>query len=187
MRSIKATGLGVCMAILSMSGAAFAKSAISPSEVAPIVPLPRAGLVADNVVVTPQASTAPAVVPVPVQPVQQVQPVQPVVVQPAVETAPRRTTVVHEERSHNYMSTIAVSAIMGAVAGVLIGGAIYFLDNQQHPVRIAYWGAGGVLVGTGVGLVQLAVQEGDHDRVASNHLSSDPVPTYRLALLKLQF
>jgi hypothetical protein len=87
------------------------------------------------------------------------------------------------------MATVAVSAIMGAVAGALVGGAIYYLrDNQTHPQRIGYWAAGGVLVGTGVGLVNVMVEENRADQaVASSHLPTDPAPTYRLALLNGRF
>ena len=177
MKTRHVTVVGTCLFMFAASGSVFAKS--DALREAPVVPLPRASQLADNVVVTPQGSTAPATAPV--QPVL----VQPVAVQP-VETAPRRTTVVHEERPHNYMTTIAVSALMGAVAGALVGGAIYYLGSQDHAARIGYWAAGGVLVGTGVGLVQLAVQESRADAVATR-LPSDPVPTYRLALLNLRF
>jgi hypothetical protein len=176
------TVMGTCLFMLAASGSAFAKSDASSGALreAPIVPLPRASQLADNVVVTPQGSQAPAATPV------QTAPAQPAVVQP-VETAPRRTTVVHEESPHNYMTTIAVSALMGALAGALVGGAIYYLGNQDHAARIGYWAAGGVLVGTGVGLVQLAVQENRADAAVSTRLPTDPAPTYRLALLNLRF
>jgi len=116
----------------------------------------------------------------------------PVVVQaPATQSAApapttqRSTVVTHED--HNYMSTIAVSALMGAVAGALVGGSIYFLaDDRQHATRIGYWAAGGVLVGTGVGLTQVLVQEGRADRAVAS-LPSDPAPTFRVALLQGHF
>jgi MFS family permease len=107
-------------------------------------------------------------------------------VQPVVE-APTHSTVVEHE-SHNYMSTIALSALMGGVAGVLVGGAIYYLsDNQNHARRIAYWGAGGVLVGTAVGFTQIAVEESRLDRSTATNLPTDPAQTYRLALYQLHF
>jgi uncharacterized protein YcfJ len=163
----------------------------APSGSQPITPVPHERTLADNVVVTP-AGTQPA-------PVQPVQPVQPVVTQPvqAVPAAPaplveepRHRTVVHEEvtEPHNYVGTIAFSALMGGVTGALIGGAVYFLDNQTHPVNVAYWAAGGVLLGTGVGIVQVAVQETRTSQAMSlDRLPSDPVPTYRLALYKTRF
>ena len=66
------------------------------------------------------------------------------------------------------MATIAVSALLGGVAGALIGGAIYFLDDQEHPAHIGYWAAGGVLVGTGVGIVNVATDESRAERAVSS-------------------
>jgi hypothetical protein len=132
-------------------------------------------LLADVVVNGQQPAPAPVVV----QPQQAPEPV--------VETPARHTTVIEHE-PHNDMSTIALSALMGGVAGVLVGGAIYYLaDNRQHSGRILYWGAGGVLVGTGVGVVQVASEESRLDRAAALHLPTDPAPTYRLALYNVSF
>jgi hypothetical protein len=113
----------------------------------------------------------------------------PVVVQPQtstnVEAVPSRRTTVVEHEQRNYMSTIFVSALMGGLAGVLIGGSLYFLvDDQTHAPRIAYWAAGGVLVGTGVGLTQVLVQESRVDRAVA---SRDPAPTFRVALFTKSF
>lgn len=132
----------------------------------------------------PPAAPAPVVVP------QQQPATNTTVVQP-VESAPaapaRRTTTVVERENRNYMSTIFVSALMGGLAGALVGGAIYFLvDDQQHAPRIGYWAAGGVLVGTGVGLAQVMVQESRADRAVSM-LPSDPAPTFRIALFRTRF
>jgi hypothetical protein len=154
----------------------------STADVQPVSPLPKASMLADNVVVAPgggsPAQTAPA------QPVQ-TQPVQPVYTEPA--PAPTRHTVVHEHEDHNYVATVALSALMGGVAGALIGGAIYYLDNQNHPYNIAYWAAGGVLVGTGIGVVQIAVQESRASAAVSQTAPTDPAPTYRLALYTARF
>jgi hypothetical protein len=176
MRSIKVLGMTVVVTMLGTS-VAFAKPL---AERAPIAPLPKAATLADNVVVAPGQSpvTSPQAAPP-----QAVQPVETV----PVDTTPRRTTVVHEEPNHNYMSTIAISALMGGVAGALVGGAIYYLDDQNHPQNIAYWAAGGVLVGTGVGLVQIMAQESRVNNATAMHLPNDPVPTYRLALARLTF
>ena len=138
---------------------------------------------ADSVVVTPQGSPPPAAV-TPVAPVAQAAPVQPVVAEPTTRK------VVHAEvqPNRNYMSTIALSALMGGVAGGLVGGAIYYLGDRDHAVNIAYWAAGGVLVGTGVGIVQLMVQEGRvSEATALRKLPSDPAPTFRLALFRTSF
>jgi hypothetical protein len=146
---------------------------------------------ADNVVVTP-SQPAPAPQPPPV--VQTPTVVEPApVVQPApLVVEPGRRTEVHADVSppHNYVETIAVSAFAGALTGGLIGGAIYLLDNQTHPYNIAYWAAGGTLVGTGLGVVQIMVQESRVSEATSlhlNHLPGDPAPTYRLALCRVHF
>jgi hypothetical protein len=176
MRSIKILGMTVGVAMLT-AATAFAKPV---AEGAPVAPLPKAMTLADNVVVSPGAS--PVTTPQPAPP----QAATPVAVEP-VDTTPRRTTVVHEEPNHNYMGTIAVSALMGGVAGALVGGAIYYLGDQDHPRNIAYWAAGGVLVGTGVGLVQIMTQESRVNNAAAMHLPTDPAPTYRLALARVSF
>ena len=130
---------------------------------------------------TAQAAPPPAAVPV-----QTVQPVQeaPVVAQPQTQR------VVHEDvqAPHNVMTTITVSALMGGIAGLLVGGAIYYLaDNQEHAARIGIWAAGGVLVGTGVGIVQVAADESRASTAVSQIWSRDPAPTYRLALFRARF
>ncbi len=132
---------------------------------------------------TGQAAPAPAAVPV--QPVQPVQEQAPVVV-PQTQTQ----HVVHEDVQppHNVMTTITVSALMGGIAGLLVGGAIYYLaDNQNHAGRIGIWAAGGVLVGTGVGIVQVAADESRASAAVSQNWKSDPAPTYRLALFRTSF
>ncbi len=177
MKSITALGMAVVFTV--MTGTAFARTGgeVRSIETAPVSPLPKASTRADSVVVTPQAGTQPAPV---------YQPVQPVAAAP-VEAAPRKT-VVTETKPTNYMATIAVSAFMGALAGALIGGAIYYLDDQRDPQNIAYWAAGGVLVGTGIGVVNVLVQESRADAaVASRRLPSDPAPTFRVALFKAAF
>ena len=86
------------------------------------------------------------------------------------------------------MTTITVSALMGGIAGLLVGGAIYYLaDNQEHAARIGIWAAGGVLVGTGVGIVQVAADESRASTAVSQVWSPDPAPTYRLALFRTHF
>jgi hypothetical protein len=183
MKAIKILGLSV-LAVAMSASAAFAKvdEGKTGRSSGIVQPLPSERTVADNVVVTPQGTAGPTPVQ-PVQPVQQVQPVQPV---QTVPVAPQRT-VVTEDKPHNYMATIAVSALMGGLAGALIGGAVYYLDNQDHPYNIAYWAAGGVLVGTGVGLINVLADESRAERAVSTRFEKDPVPTYRLSLLKTTF
>ena len=130
---------------------------------------------------TGQAAPAPAAV-APVQPV----PVQ----EQAPVAAPRSQKVVHEDVSppRNVMTTITVSALMGGIAGLLVGGAIYYLaDNQEHAARIGLWAAGGVLVGTGVGIAQVAADESRASTAVSQVWSQDPARTYRLALFRTSF
>ena len=137
--------------------------------------VPALRLAEVEVVNTPQ--------PTPAAPVVQPAPVVAPTVAPVV--APTREVVHHHD--DNYMSTIAVSALMGALAGGLVGGALYYLnDNQTHATRIGYWAAGGVLVGAGVGVVQI-VSESRTESVAMSRLPHDPAPTYRLALLTSRF
>ncbi len=123
---------------------------------------------------------APAVVPVQAAPVQEQAPV----------AAPQTQRVIHEDVQppHNVMTTITVSALMGGIAGLLVGGAIYYLaDNQEHAARIGIWAAGGVLVGTGVGIVQVAADESRASTAVSKLWSPDPAPTFRLALFRAHF
>jgi hypothetical protein len=135
---------------------------------------------------TGQAAPAPA--PAAVVPVQPVQPVQEQA--PVVVPQPQTQHVVHEDvqAPHNVMTTITVSALMGGIAGLLVGGAIYYLaDNQEHAARIGIWAAGGVLVGTGVGIVQVAADESRANTAVSHLWSPDPAPTFRLALYRARF
>jgi hypothetical protein len=160
---------------MSSNRASLSSPLLAAAAVA-IVTLASTGARADVVVNgTQQPAPAPVVVePVPAPVAQPAPVVVPPAPAPVVEPAPRRTTVVEHE-NHNYMSTIAVSALMGGVAGVLVGGAIYYLaDNQTHPGRILYWGAGGVLVGGAVGVTQLIVQESRVDRATASNLPTDP-------------
>jgi hypothetical protein len=191
---MKTLALGFLTVALAVGpSAAFAKTTEGAAAGVPANTPRGERLLADSVVVTPQGT--PPTQPAPAQPAASATAVAPttapaVAPAPAVvgETGPRK--VVHSEvqSNHNYMSTIAVSALMGGVAGGLVGGAVYFLGDQQHAANIAYWAAGGVLVGTGVGLVQLMVQEGRvSEATALRKLPSDPAPTFRLALYRTQF
>jgi hypothetical protein len=145
-----------------------------------VQPLPSQRVLADNVVVSPTPAPAPQPAPVVVAPG------EPAATQPAVIEEPRRREIITtQSEPHNYMGTIAVSALMGGVTGVLIGGAIYYLGSQNHPYNIAYWAAGGVLVGTGVGLTQVVVQESRASQAVATF--EDPAPTYRLALYHTTF
>jgi hypothetical protein len=165
--------------------AAFAKSdgpAAKP-YVQPVQPL----TLADNVVVTPNATPTPGQ-PAPAQPAPQA---APVVVTPQSTTAPaaaepRRTNTVIEREPRSYVGTIFVSTLLGGLAGALIGASIWYLaDDQTRGQRIGYWAAGGVLVGGAIGVTQVMIQESRVDR--SMAFARDPVPTYRLALATVRF
>jgi hypothetical protein len=122
----------------------------------------------------PAAAPPPAVVPVE---------------QPAPVVAPPQRTIQEDvQPPHNVMTTIFVSALMGGLAGLLVGGAIFYLnDNQEHAGRIGIWAAGGVLVGTGVGIIQVAVDESRANAAVSQLWRPDPAPTFRLALFQKRF
>ena len=183
MKTTKILGMAFLGAVLT-SSAAFAKT----TDRGVVTPLPKAITLADNVVVTPQGAPAPAPTPaqnttvVPAQPAPAAQNVN---VEPAA--SPSRRTVHTEHEPKPFMSTIALSAFMGALAGGLVGGAIYFLDDQEHPERIGYWAAGGVLVGTSIGIINVVSDESRAERAVSSRLPRDPVPTYRLSLLQGRF
>lgn len=149
----------------------------------------RMRMVADNVVVSPGGAPAPAAAPAPSQTVVVPQASAPVAqAAPVVEEPSKRTNVhVEAKENNNYMSTIFVSALMGGLAGGLIGGAIYYLGDQDHAINIAYWAAGGVLVGTGVGITQIMIQESRVSNATASRFPSDPAPTYRLALVNVKF
>lgn len=117
----------------------------------------------------------------------------PAVVVPVPEPAPvvappvkQKVVTENVDPPRNDMATIAVSALMGGLAGVLVGGSIYYLDGRDHLERVGLWAAGGVLVGTGVGVAQVVAQESRASQAVSLW-SPDPAPTYRLALYRVSF
>jgi hypothetical protein len=143
---------------------------------------------ADNVIVGTQPSAPAQAAPAPSSPAPVVvTPAQAAPAQPVVVDDPSSRRVVHTDvqPTHSYMGTIAGSAFAGGAAGALVGAAIYFLGSQTHPYNIAYWAAGGVLVGTGVGIAQIMVQESRVDRATA--MTADPAPTLRLALYQTRF
>jgi len=148
---------------------------VAPAAEAPMVPplqLAEVEVVNSNPPSQPAAAAAVPAAPAPV-------------VAAAPVVAPQREVVHHHEGS--YMGTIALNSLFGALAGGLVGGALYYLsDNQTHAQRIAYWAAGGVLVGAGVGVIQI-MADNRTESVAMSRLPHDPAPTYRLALLNTRF
>jgi len=172
-----ATALGGLLApAMAHATSDAAPAARQAARIERVHPLTIADVVVNG---APAAAPAPAPAVVPVVPAP-----APIVETPAHTS---QTTVVEHEQ-HNYMTTVAVSALMGGVAGVLVGGSLYFLaDNREHGTRIGYWAAGGVLVGAVVGVTQVVVQEGRVDRTTAERLPSDPAPTFRLALVNTTF
>jgi hypothetical protein len=175
---------GVAMSLVTalLPSAAGATSNGTAKEIARPIARVEPLLLADVVVQGNQPAPSPApVAPAPVV-------VQPQAPSPVVEVPARHTTTIVEREPRNYMTTMFVSALMGGLAGALIGGSIYYLsDNQKYPQRIGFWAAGGVLVGAGVGLTQIMVQESRVDRATASRLPTDPVPTLRLALFQQRF
>jgi hypothetical protein len=104
-----------------------------------------------------------------------------------VEAPPTPRRAVVEREPTNRATTIFASALVGGLAGVLVGGAMYFLvDDRNYADRIPLWAAGGLVVGAGVGLTQVFVQE-SRSGSAMASLPSDPAPTFRLSLLRARF
>lgn len=179
----KVLGAAVAVAVMTVASGA---SATTTAESARPNTL-RMRLVADNVVVSPGNGAAPASAPAP-QTVVVPQASAPAASNTVVDEPSKRTNVhVEAKEPRNYMGTIALSALMGGLAGGLVGGAIYFLGDREDAQHIAYWAAGGVLVGTGVGIAQIAVQESRVSAATASRFPSDPAPTYRLALVNLRF
>jgi predicted lipid-binding transport protein (Tim44 family) len=176
----RACSVSILIAALSIPVAAMANtagsSAVQPAKRGPhlVQPLHLA-----DVVVQQPSQPAPQAPPAP-QPA-------PTATATTVQAPPARNAYV-EQRQHSYMGTIAISALAGGLAGALVGGSLYFLaDDQHHAARIGYWAAGGVLVGTTVGIIELAVEESRADRAVATHLPKDPAPTLRLALYQTRF
>jgi hypothetical protein len=173
----------VALVAATLPAGAFAKGdgQATKTLIQPVQPL----TLADNVVVTPNATPAPAQQAE--TPAVVVPPAAPApVAAPAPAAVPVRNSTVVERENKNYVGTIFVSALTGGLAGVLIGGAIWYLaDDQTHAARIGYWAAGGVLVGSAIGVTQVIVQESRMDHATA--FSRDPAPTYRLALARIRF
>jgi hypothetical protein len=198
---MKILALGILMAaMVAGQSTASAKTGTEPLgttsalSMRALAPAAHAQL-ADNVVVTPGSGAPPTTQAAPAQPAAAASSsssgtpaVAPAPSQTVVEPGPRKVVHAEVQSSHNYMTTIAVSALMGALAGGLVGGAVYYLGDREHAVNIAYWAAGGVILGTGVGVLQLVVQENRvSEATALRKLPSDPAPTLRLALLRTHF
>ncbi|MEP6651766.1 MAG: hypothetical protein ABJA82_00315 [Myxococcales bacterium] len=192
MKRTLAFGISVMVALAWAASPAGAKD-LAAARGGRLTLRPSTVLLADNVVVTPgSGSNAPAQQPAAQANVQTAP--APAAAPAPQQAAPVETShtnkVVHTdvESNHNYMGTLAVSALMGGLVGVLVGGSIYFLGDRNNAQNIGYWAAGGVLLGTGVGVTQIVVQESRaSNATALNKLPSDPAPTFRLALFRTSF
>jgi uncharacterized membrane protein len=129
---------------------------------------------------------APAPQPAPAPTTVQVQPTTQAAPAPAPAAPVRETRTVSEQRDQgSFMGTVAKDTLYGALTGVLVGGAIYFIGGRDTaPVNVAYWAAGGALVGAGVGLVEVMVRQSRQeeatafmDRKASHVIGVGFVPT----------
>lgn len=144
------TGIAAVMAVSLMAATANAQSVTTERQT----------------VTTPAAAPAPAPAAASTTVVQPVQ--QPVAVAPAPSPITKNKEVITETHSESYMFTIAKDTFFGAVAGAIVGGAIYFLDrNDIRPVDVAYWASGGALVGAAVGVVEISVNESRNERATS--------------------
>jgi hypothetical protein len=149
----------VLVGVFAASGAAQADAKKSPETVVVQKEKVTRHLAQNQVVVPAQPAPAPA-------PAAQPAPVQ-VAPQP-VEVAPHKT-VVTEPKPQNFMATVATSTFFGVLTGALVGAAVYFLDEpRRDPQHIYYWGAGGALVGLGIGLINVAANEEHHERAVSD-------------------
>jgi hypothetical protein len=84
---------------------------------------------------------------------------------------------VETQEPENWAGTIAVSALAGGLVGALVGTSIYLLDRPDSPaINISYWTAGGVLLGVGVGVIQVAVQEKRVEEAVSQRVLDDSEP-----------
>jgi len=169
--------VGVLVAMLVPMTAMATVGNRAPVKRAPhlVEPLRLADVVVNPTPAAPAPAPAPVVTPAPAP--------------TYVEAPPSHSNTYVEHGQHrSYMSTIAINAFMGGLAGVLVGGSIYFLaDDQNHARRIAYWAAGGVLVGTTVGVIEVATEESRADRAVASRLPVDPAPTVHLALFSQSF
>jgi hypothetical protein len=128
-----------------------------------------AGAQAQSVTTERQTVNSPApVAAAPATTVVQAPPSQVQLQQPTPVTSKQVVTETHEE---NFMGTIAKNTLYGAVAGALVGGAVYFIARDDvRPVTVAYWASGGALVGAAVGIVEVSTREERNERAVSQVL-----------------
>jgi hypothetical protein len=134
-------------------------------------------------------STAPAAAPATT--VVQAPPAVQVAQQPVAaptNTTSKNVNVTAETHSENFMGTIAKNTFFGAVAGALVGGAIYFIDRDDiRPVTVAYWASGGALVGAAVGIVEVSMREDRNERAVSKALGGKTSVAFVPRLVNVRF
>lgn len=87
-----------------------------------------------------------------------------------------------------FMGTVARNTFAGAMAGLLVGGAIWLLDTPRHDAQnIGYWTAGGALVGAAVGVVQLLADENPTTRLGDRYARRGPAPAYIVPALSVKY
>ncbi|MFU8802262.1 MAG: hypothetical protein ACNA8W_00495 [Bradymonadaceae bacterium] len=93
------------------------------------------------------------------------------------------------EGTGNYMLVVTRSAFLGGVLGALVGGAGYLISGREWSLwNIAYFGAGGVLVGATVGLVEVMMREARRPATASLEWMEREMPTtVQVPVLHLDF
>jgi hypothetical protein len=108
--------------------------------------------------------------------------------QAVARTACANTTVVTESNTGNYVATVAGSALAGGLVGALIGGAVFWMDDEdQDWTDLGYWAAGGVLLGAGAGVVQVVVQESRASKAVSERRLRSPGRGFRVAIAEGRF
>jgi hypothetical protein len=154
--TLKSVAVGL-VGVLAAGGVASAETKSGRGAQAPQHEL---RLAQNQVVVPAQPAPPPAAPPVQAAP------------QP-VEVVPPHKTVVTDDHPQNFMATIAESTFFGALTGALVGAAVYFLDDpRRDPQHIYLWGAGGAVVGLGIGLINVAANEDHRERAVSDVGSS---------------
>jgi hypothetical protein len=115
-----------------------------------------------------------------------------IALQTATREAAARTacanTVVTESNTGNYVATVAGSALAGGLVGALIGGAVFWIDDEdQDWTDLGYWAAGGVLLGAGAGVVQVVVQESRASKAVAERRLRLPGRGFRVAVAEGRF
>jgi hypothetical protein len=96
--------------------------------------------------------------------------------------------VIHSSNGPTFMGTVARNTFAGALAGFLVGGAIWLLDTPRHDAQnVGYWTAGGALVGAALGVVQLLADENPRARLGDRYAAAGPSPAFIVPALSLKY